>query len=88
MKSQVYCLLLRDNFIKLDEEKVPQDSVILEGPHDVKVEFDECATDQSFMVHEDLQLDEVKKVDTMVLPMVHMVQDKIVPIPHIDLVIP
>lgn len=54
----------------------------------MKVEFDECATDQSFMVHEDLQLDEVKKVDTMVLPMVHMVQDKIVPIPHIDLVIP
>lgn len=80
--------MLRDNLIKLDEEKVSQDSVTLEGPHDVKFEFDEYATDQSFIMHEDLQLDEVKKVDTMVLPMVHMVQHKIVPIPHIDFVIP
>jgi hypothetical protein len=29
----------------LDEEKVPQESEILEGAHDIKFNFDECATD-------------------------------------------
>ena len=37
------------------------------------------------MLHEDKQLENVEKVDSMVLP---MVQDKIVTIPHIGFVIP
>ena len=49
----------------------------LEGALDVEVDFDESAT-KPFMIHE---VDEVQKVDIMV-------QDKIVPIQHIDFVFP
>ena len=51
----------------LDKEKVPQESEILKGAHDVKFNFDECATDQSSRVPEDMKLDEVDKIDTIVL---------------------
>ena len=55
----------------------------LEGTLDVEVDYDESAI-EPFMIHEvdeHLQVDEVQKVDTMV-------QDKIVPIQHIDFVFP
>ena len=48
---------------------------------DVKVDSNESATFKPFMIHEDLQVDKVQKVNTMV-------QDKIVPIQHIDFVFP
>ena len=51
----------------LDEEKVPQESEILEGAYDVNFNFDECATDQPSRVLEDMKLDEVDKIDTIVL---------------------
>ena len=51
----------------------------LEDALDVKVVSNESATIKPFMIHEDLQVDEVHKIDTMV-------QDKIVPIQHIDFV--
>ena len=55
----------------------------LEGALDVEIDFDESAA-EPFMIHEvdeHLQVDEVQKVDIMV-------QDKIVPIQHIDFVFP
>ena len=63
----------------------------LKGALDVKVEVVECASDQPFMVLEELHLDEVKEVKTTLFPMVHKVhkvQDEIILIPHIDFVIP
>ena len=48
---------------------------------DEKVDSDESATFKPFMIHEDLQVDEVQKVNTKV-------QDKIVPVQHIDFVFP
>ena len=60
----------------------------LKGAHDVKVEVVECASDQPFMVLEDLHLGEVEEVKTTLFPMVHNVQDEIILIPHIDFVIP
>ena len=60
----------------------------LEGAHDVKVEVVERASDQPSIVVEDLHLGEVKEVKTIVLPMVHKVQEEIILIPHIDFVIP
>ena len=65
------------------EEKFQQVSEDLEGAHDVEVDFDESSI-EPFMIHEvdeHLQVVEVQKVDTMV-------QDKIVPIQHIDFVFP
>ena len=65
------------------EEKFQQVSEDLEGALDVEVDSDESAT-KPFMIHEvdeHLQVDEVQKVDTMV-------QDKIVPVQHIDCVFP
>ena len=53
----------------------------LEDALDVKVYSNESATVKPFMIHEDLQVDEVHKIDIMV-------QDKIVPIQHIDFVFP
>ena len=53
----------------------------LEGALDVKVDSNESATFKPFVIHEDLQVDKVQKVNTMV-------QDKIVPIQHIDFVFP
>ena len=55
----------------------------LEGALDVEVDFDESCT-EPFMIHEvdeHLQVVEVQTVDTMV-------QDKIVPVQHIDFVFP
>ena len=63
------------------EEKFQQVSEDLDGALDLKVDFDESATVYPFMIHEDLQVDEVQKVDIMV-------QDKIVLVPHIDFVFP
>nr|XP_023886061.1 zinc finger BED domain-containing protein RICESLEEPER 2-like [Quercus suber] len=63
------------------EEKFQQVSEDLEGALDVEVDSDESGT-EPFMIHEvdeHLQVVEVQKVDTMV-------QDKIVPIQHIDFV--
>ena len=54
----------------------------------MKVEIVECASDQPSTVLEDLHLDEVEEVKTIVLPMVHKVQEEIILIPHIDFVIP
>ena len=68
----------------LDEEKVPQGSVTLEGAHDMILEVAECAINQPSMVHVDKQLYEVEKADTIVLL---MVQDKIVLMPPVDFVI-
>ena len=48
------------------EEKFQQVSKDLEGALDLKVDFDESATVQPFTIHEDLQVDEVQKVDIMV----------------------
>ena len=63
------------------EEKFQQVSEDLEGALDVEVDSDESAT-KPFMIHEvDEHLQEVQKVDTMV-------QDKIVPVQHIDCVFP
>ena len=45
----------------------------------MKVDSNESATVKPFMIHEDLQVDEVHKINTMV-------QDKIVLIQHIDFV--
>jgi hypothetical protein len=42
----------------LDKEKVLQESKTLEGAHDVKLEFDECANDQPSMVLDVQQLDD------------------------------
>ena len=67
---------------------VPKESIMLEGAHDVKVEVVECAFDQPSTVFEDLHLGEVEEVKTTVLSMVHKVQEEIIPIPHIDFVIP
>ena len=53
----------------------------LEDALDVKVDSNESATFKPFVIHEDLQVDKVQKVNTMV-------QDKIVPIQHIDFVFP
>ena len=65
------------------EEKFQQVSEDLEGAFDVEVDFDESGT-EPFMIHEvdeHLQVVEVQKVDIMV-------QDKIVPVQHIDFVFP
>ena len=59
------------------EEKFQQVSEDLEGALDVEVDYDESAT-KPFKIHE---VDEVQKVNTMV-------QDKIVPVQHIDFVFP
>ena len=48
------------------EEKFQQEREDLEGELDVKVDFYESATVQPFTIHEDLQVDEVQKVDIMV----------------------
>ena len=48
------------------EQKFQQVSEDLEGALDLKVDFDESATVQPFTIHEDLQVDEVQKVDIMV----------------------
>ena len=60
----------------------------LESAHDVKVEVVERASVQPSTILEDLHLGEVEEVKTIVLPMVHKVQDEIILIPHIDFVIP
>ena len=63
------------------EKKFQQVSEDLDGALDVEVDSDESAT-KPFMIHEadeHLQVDEVQKFDTMV-------QDKIVPVQHIDFV--
>ena len=63
------------------EEKFQQVSEDLEGPLDVEADFDESDT-EPFMIYEvdeHLQVVEVQKVDTMI-------QDKIVPVQHIDFV--
>ena len=77
-------IVQKDDSIILDEEKVPQGSVTLEGAHDIILEVAECAINQPSVVHVDKQLYEVEKVDAIVLL---IVQDKIVLIPHIDFVI-
>jgi hypothetical protein len=73
----------------LDEEKVPQESELLKGAHYVKFSFDECATDQPSRVLEDMKLDEVDKIDTIVLS---ATKEKPSPFaslfPYIDFVIP
>ena len=48
------------------EQKFQQVSEDLGGALDLKVDFDESATVQPFTIHEDLQVDEVQKVDIMV----------------------
>ena len=70
------------------EKMVPKESIILGGAHDVKVEVVECASNPPSTVLEDLHLSEVEEVKTIVLPMVHKVQEEIIMIPHIDFVIP
>ena len=60
----------------------------LESAHDVKVEVVERASVQPSTILEDLHLGEVEEVKTIVLPMVHKVQEEIILIPHIDFVIP
>ena len=65
------------------EEKFQQVSEDLEGALDVEVDSNESGI-EPFMIHEvdeHLQVVEVQKVDTMV-------QDKIVPVQHIDFVFP
>ena len=73
----------------LDEEKVPLESEILEDAYDVKINSDECATNQPSRVIEDMKLDEVDKIDTIVLS---ATKEKPNPfaslIPSIDFVIP
>ena len=73
----------------LDEEKVPQESEILKGAHEVKFDCDECATSQPSKVLKDTKLAKVDKIDTIVLP---PIEEKTSPfdslIPHIDFVIP
>ena len=56
-----------ENSTLLDEEKVPQESEILEDAYDVKINSDECATNQPSRVLEDMKLDEVDKIATIVL---------------------
>ena len=80
--SDTLPIVEKDDSIILNEEKVPQGNVTLEGAHDVEV--DEFSFDQPSLVHDDKQFAKVEKVDTLVLP---MVQDNIL-IPHIDSVIP
>ena len=79
----------KEDFPLLDGEKVQQESKILEGTHVVKSEFDASATYQPFMVHEVKRLDEVDKLDTIVLL---VDQDKAISfttlVPPIDLIIP
>ena len=70
------------------EEMVPKESIMLEGAHDVKVKVVEWASDQPSTILEDLHLGEVEEFKTIVLPMVHKVQEEIILIPHIDFVIP
>ena len=67
---------------------VPKESIMLEGAHDVKVEVVECASDQPSTILEDLHLGEVVEVKSIVLPMIHKVQEEIILIPHINFVIP
>ena len=65
------------------EEKFQQVSEDLEGALDAEVDYDESGI-EPFMIHEideHLQVVEVQKVNTMI-------QDKIVPIQHIDFVFP
>ena len=73
----------------LDKEKVPQESEILKGAHEVKFDCDECATSQPSKVLKDTKLAKVDKIDTIVLP---PIEEKTSPfdslIPHIDFVIP
>ena len=69
------------------EKMVPKESIMLVGAHDVKVEVVECASNQPSTVLEDLHLGEIEKVKTTVLPMVHKVQEEIIPISYIDFVI-
>ena len=64
---------------------VSKESIMLEGAHDVILEVNESAFNQTFVVHEDKQFAKVEKVDNIVLP---IIQDKIMLIPHIDFVIP
>ena len=68
--SKIYFILLRRKiplYLILDKEKVLQESKTLEGAHDVKLEFDECANDQPSMVLDIQQLDDLEKIDTIVL---------------------
>ena len=67
---------------------VPKESIMLQGVHDVKVEVVECASNQPSTILEDLHLGEVEEFKSTVLPMVHMVQEEIILIPHINFVIP
>ena len=63
------------------EEKFQQMSEDLEGALDAEVDYDESGI-EPFMIHEvdeHLQVVEVQEVDTMI-------QDKIVPVQHIDFV--
>lgn len=69
-ESDMLPIVEKDGSIRLDEERVPQGSKALEGVHDVKFKFDEHATDQCSIVHDDKFFDEVAKIDIMVLPMV------------------
>ena len=65
------------------EEKFQQVSEDLEGALDAEVDYDESGI-EPFMIHEideHLQVVEVQKVNTMI-------QDKIVPVQHIDFVFP
>ena len=50
----------------VDDEKVQLESNITVGAHDVKIEFDACATCQPSMVHEVKKLDDEENIDTMV----------------------
>ena len=56
-----------ENSTLLDEEKVAQESEILEGTHDMKFNFNECSTDQPTTVLKDTKLDGVDKIATIVL---------------------
>ena len=73
----------------IDDKKILPENKILEGAHDVKFNFDECATDQSSRVLEDMKLDKVNKIDTILLS---ATEEKTSPfallIPYIDFVIP
>lgn len=50
----------------VDDEKVQLESNKTVGAHDVKIEFDVCATCQPSMVHEVKKLDEEENIDTTV----------------------
>ena len=62
LKSQICFFTEKEDFSLPKEEKVQQESKKSEGTHDVKIELDASAIDQTSMVDEVKKLDEVERL--------------------------